>query len=417
MTVGVKAKRPERTDTIGLWNAFRFPLERRPLDRHAPPLLKVWSSVHDPGYLWPPRIGNRMKHLLYLSIAIPTLAGCSTELDINAPYKDITIVYGLLNMRDSVHYVKINKAFLGEGDAYVYAQIPDSNEWGDGVITSAKVYRVLNGDRIDTFPLYDTLITDRLPGTFYSPDEQLFYFKDWYTENMPQNGIPVTMHLDEDSEYDLELVVKGQTLSASTTIVNDFSFQPADQVVSNPVNLITVNGLGEFELNWSSDRDGKRYVADYRFNYREVQGTDTTDRFITQRLGNDISANSSSSESMSVVLDGAAFYSTIATLIPDDPTVDKRIFTGMDFIVSVANDEFHTFLTLSEPISGIIEDRPSYSNVTNGYGIFAGRYVKTIYDKALGALSLQELVDGNQTANLRFCSSHPNDFFSPYYCP
>ncbi len=357
-----------------------------------------------------------MTHLLYLSIDITTLAGCSTELDINAPYKDITIVYGLLNMRDSVHYVKINKAFLGEGDAYVYAQIPDSNEW-DTTVISGRVFRVENGTRTVSFPLTPTTITDREPGTFYAPEQRVYTFKETFLDSMQQNGIYMPIYLNANWEYDLELNVKGQMISARTTIVNDFSFQAADQSLSIPINLITANGFSDFELNWTTNRDGKRYVADYRFNYREARGTDTTDHFITQRLGTKISANSDNNEAMGVLMGGEAFYSTLATLIPEDPTVDKRIFTGVDFVISVANDEFHTFLTLSEPVSGIIEDRPAYSNVTNGYGIFAGRYVKTVYGKALGALSLQELVEGSQTANLRFCTSHPNDIFSPYYCP
>ena len=357
-----------------------------------------------------------MKHLLYLSIAITTLAGCSTELELNAPYKDITIVYGLLNMRDSVHYVKINKAFLGEGDAYVYAQIPDSNEWGDGAISTAKIHRLENGVRTESFDLTPTTVTDREPGIFYAPDQKVFTFRETFTEEETQNGVPVTFYLNENWEYELELVVKGQTISATTTVVNDFSFQSADQSLEIPVNLVTPSGLGEFELNWTSNRDGKRYVADYRFNYREVRGSDTTDHTITQRLGTDVSANTDNNEAMSVLLDGAAFYSTLATLIPVDPAVDKRIFIGMDFVISVANDEFHTFLTLSEPVSGIIEDRPSYSNVANGYGIFAGRYTKSIFGKALSDESLEELIDGDRTAMLRFCSGHPRNNGTPYDC-
>src|SRR6188768_905082 len=127
-----------------------------------------------------------MKHLLYLSIAIATLAGCSTELDINAPYKDITVVYGLLNMRDSVHYVKINKAFLGEGDAYVYAQIPDSNEWEDGAITTARMHRLENGERTEAFELTPTTITDREPGIFYSPNQKVYTFRETFTDEILQ---------------------------------------------------------------------------------------------------------------------------------------------------------------------------------------------------------------------------------------
>jgi len=360
-----------------------------------------------------------MNRIALIIGAAALFAGCSTELDINAPYKDITVVYGLLNMRDSVQYVKVNKAYLGDGDAYIYAQIQDSNEWNSNAITNAKVHRVLNGQRVSSFDLVPTPVTDREPGIFYAPNQLLYSFQDTYTRQVLQNGIPVTMHLDEDSDYELELTVKGQTISATTTIVDDFSFQAADQSLEVAVRLVTpAGGLDQFELNWTSNKDGKRYAAEYRFNYKEVRGTDTTDLLsITQGLGKVVSASSSINEPMGLNMDGGQFFSTLASQIPTDPSVDKRIFLGLDFIIYVANDEFHTFLSLGEPVSGIIEDRPSYTNLVNGYGIFAGRYVKRIIGKRLDENTLGELVDGNLTSQLRFCTGIPADSNSPYFCP
>ncbi len=358
-----------------------------------------------------------MKRAAIIIGAAATLWGCSTDLDINAPYKDITVVYGLLNTRDSVQYVKINKAYLGEGDAYVFAQIPDSNEWGNS-INLAKVHRVVNGVRQASFDLRDTLITNREPGDFYSPEQTVFKFEDTFRETVLQNGQPVTLYLDEDADYELELEVKGQPVSSTTSIVNDFSFQAADQSLTIPVNLMNGSNYSSFELNWNSNRDGKRYVAEYRFNYKEVRGSDTTELLtITQRLGTQVSTSSTTNQPMAATVEGLQFFNTLINVIPDDPTVSKRIFLGLDFVVSVANDEFHTYLTLTEPVSGIIEDRPTYSNVTNGYGIFGSRYNKYIIGKNLGPTTMAELVDGNITANLRFCTAIPIDVNSPYYCP
>ena len=78
------------------------------------------------------------RRTIALLILPAVFAACSTELEVSAPYKDITVVYGVLSTRatdgvsdETRHYVKINKAFLGEGDALVYAQIPDSTEYDD----------------------------------------------------------------------------------------------------------------------------------------------------------------------------------------------------------------------------------------------------------------------------------------------
>ena len=84
------------------------------------------------GYLWALFMENMpMNSLLRFLLPAVFLFGCSTDLEINAPYKNITIVYGLMSTKDAsdVHFVKINKAFLGDGDAFVFAQVRDSNEY------------------------------------------------------------------------------------------------------------------------------------------------------------------------------------------------------------------------------------------------------------------------------------------------
>ncbi len=354
-----------------------------------------------------------MKRILILLVTGGTFLGCSTDLDINAPYKDITIVYGLMNMRDSVHYIKINKAFLGEGNAFDYAQIPDSNEYGEGDITYAKVFRKANGNRVDSFPLRDTILGDRLPGTFYGPEQRLYYFVENQTYALPQSQI--TVHLEQESTYELDLEVRGERLRSETSVVNDFSLFPTLQDPSFEVNLMALagGGYGSYQVRWSSNRDGKRYEVSYRFNYLEIRGSDTLSKSFTQKLGTRVALNSQVSEQMSLIMDGELFFSAVGNLVPVDPAVSKRVFNGLDFLINVANDEFHTFLTLSAPISGIVEVRPEYTNIENGLGIFGGRYYKNALNKVLNTAGYNELINGPYTAGRRFCRAFN---VGPDYC-
>lgn len=345
-----------------------------------------------------------MKRIAFLFVIASVLAGCSTDLDINAPYKNVTVVYGLLNQLDSVQYVKINKAYLGAGDALVYTQIADSNEWADGDITVARVHRVLNGNRVGTFNLEQTTFTNREPGIFYSPNQKMYKFVD-NTGYPPLNlaGVAVPVYLDQESTYELELVIKGETISSTTSIVDKFNVQGPDQDLSIDMNLKNSLGYQDWIFNWTSGVDGKRYEASYRFNYREVRGTDTTEvKSITRAMGRVVSSNTGGTEAMERILEAESFYSTVASGIPTDPTVTSRIFVGIDLVIDVANDEFHTFLSLTEPISGIVQDRPSYSNVVNGIGLFGSRFQRQIIGKQLGGSSLVELADGTYTAQLGF---------------
>lgn len=346
-----------------------------------------------------------MKNIVFLLAAVGILSSCSTDLDINAPYKNITVVYGLLNQRDSIQYIKINKAYLGEGDALLFAQIADSNQWADADITVAQVHRVQNGTRMGTFQLEPTIFTNREPGVFYSPDQKLYKFVDpEIYDSLSINGDRIKVYLDQESTYELELVVKGETISATTTIIDDFSFQGADQNPDVPINLRSSNSYQNWALNWTSGRDGKRYEVSYRFNYREFRGSDSSDVLsITRPMGRSISSNTGSTEPMERTLESELFYSSLSGNITSDPTVTKRKFVSLDLLVAVANDEFHTYLSLTEPVSGIIEDRPTYSNIVNGVGLFGSRYNRDIIGKELNGISLNELISGQYTAQLLFC--------------
>jgi actin-like ATPase involved in cell morphogenesis len=204
---------------------------------------------------------------------------------------------------------------------------------------------------VATFDLRDTLITNREPGDFYSPYQRLYYFEDPFRTTIQEGGSSTTLYLDKDSEYELELNVKDQIIRATTDIIDDFRYLGPDPDVTHRVELMFQNSYGTFELNWRSGIHGKRYVASYRFNYREVRGTEVSDiRSFTIRLGTSVSDDSGETESMYATMDGQSFFNAIASHVPTDPTVTARRFVGLDFLVSAANDEFHTYLTLDEPV-------------------------------------------------------------------
>lgn len=365
-----------------------------------------------------------MQYRLFTPLVVAVvLASCSNDLDINADYEDRTVVYGLLNQRDSVHFVKVNKAFLGEGDANAMALVRDSSEYADEDITTAEVQRLDgNGNVVETYQLHDTLVTNREPGAFYSPVQKLYYFTTPFNQYLPPNN-PTTgsrMFLAQDQSYRLRLVVNGKEVTATTPIANDFSISPQDQDTVNSASRIAfINSAGEYlnySFDWTAKYDDKRFVVSYRFRYDEVTGTDTVHQAFSQKIGTRVSSNSAVWEDLSVTVNGQAFFSGLSGFIRTNPnwaSVDRRIFRGMDFLVSVANDDFHTYLTLTEPVSGIIEDRPTYSNLQNAIGVWGSRYTKNVVGKRFNGNTLAELVEGQFTSDLHFCSAlDPGGAFS-----
>jgi len=329
--------------------------------------------------------------ILLTLVSLIGFSGCSTDLDINAPYREFTVIYAAFDQNETTHLVKINKSFLGEGNALDFAQVQDSSEYSQDEL-EVFVHRIENGNITATYTLNDTVLTDRVPGTFYYPEQTLYTF----------NAV-----IDENAEYEVEARVRDEVFRGRTNIVNSFSI---DQSTSNPnVRLSFYNQNSSTyqpdEIEWDSGLNGKRYVVSYRFKWREVIGADTTDKSFTRTVGQRIATNTGGGQALQAVVNGLDFYTSIGNLIPEDPAVDVRIFDFVDIIWEVANEDLHIFLQLNEPVTGIVENRPPFTNVDNeGLGIVVSRLTQVVEDKTLREESLLELVTGQFTGNLKFCS-------------
>jgi Domain of unknown function (DUF4249) len=67
------------------------------------------------------------KQYLIVLLAVATLLtwGCKTDFEVYAPEKEIRSVYCVLNLEDTVQYVRVAKAFQYKGDAIAYAATTD----------------------------------------------------------------------------------------------------------------------------------------------------------------------------------------------------------------------------------------------------------------------------------------------------
>ena len=88
-----------------------------------------------------------------------SLLSCSKDFNSNAPYRDATIVYGIINADEDVQYVKIYKGFLTDGNAYDAAQIYDSLYYFDKITVELEEYS--NGRKISSHVLDTTTAIPR----------------------------------------------------------------------------------------------------------------------------------------------------------------------------------------------------------------------------------------------------------------
>ncbi|MEY4596449.1 MAG: hypothetical protein RLZZ506_867, partial [Bacteroidota bacterium] len=119
-----------------------------------------------------------MRFLKYLSIFVAgalALSSCEEDIILDGDFVETAVVYGLLDQADSIHMIKITRAFIGPGSALDIAQIPDSSYFEQ---VEATVSEVVNGQVTRTWTLQDTLVQDKdTNGLFYGPEQKAFYFK------------------------------------------------------------------------------------------------------------------------------------------------------------------------------------------------------------------------------------------------
>ena len=354
-----------------------------------------------------------MRHL-FTKLFLVVLAGggifsCSTDVDLNGDWQDITIVYGLLDQDDNVHFVRINKAFLGDGNALLFAQVRDSSEYSNSNMI-AYIQEKVSGTVVRTFPLRDTTIGNRDPGVFYGPDQTVYYF--------------LANDLDENATYELNIEI-GQdqsdlkVVTASTNLVKSFIFSqptkngtpgfPSSQITYATANSSTSNFYPTSSIKWQTAKDGERYETKLTLNYLEVTPTDSVMRSIDWNLGVQKAVDLDGGDEMEKAVAGDLFYQWVASKISNTPELNgndviRRKFRGIDYTVTVAGEELNIYMELNEPVTGIVQSRPSYTNVINGTGLFSSRYKQTVDFKWLDRSSLKELTNGQYTTSFNFCN-------------
>lgn len=307
-----------------------------------------------------------MRKVLVFTISIITLflGSCSNDLEINAPWKDVTVVFGLLNKNETTHYVRISKAFLGEGDAIEFASQFDSLYY-DTTLLNVTVYQVYNGNVVDSFPCKVVTDIQKDPGIFSSPSQILYAFDATLTSSIRENSI-------------YRLVVKntrtGNIATSETELVKNITLAAP----SNIMQEIALYPQNATFIKWKTGENGKMYELFLRFKYREYSALnpgDIVSKVVELNLGRITNDNTTGNKEMTMNIENATIYQALYAAIPkstiENPMV--RIADSLQFQINVAADDMTTYLNVNQPSNTIAQERPQYTNVENGLGLFSSR--------------------------------------------
>ena len=292
------------------------------------------------------------------------LYSCSTDVDLYADYKDITVVYGLLDSGKDTNYIKINKAFLGPGNALDIALIDDSCNYPGKLDAKLIEYKGSatgsNYHQTRVLPLDTITIFNKDLGIFYAPKQLVYYTKAKLNNNI------------ENSTYKYELQIdRGDTLiTASTEMVGGSGFT---------VFLSQLDFSSEYgRIKWQRCPNAAIYELILKFYFTEVGPTnDSVQRCMTWSLGTfPASSLTEESNSLSIQYKSSLFFPNLASFLGNDTTknVDRLVFEpSLVLSIAAGGDELYNFISVNGPSSSIAQNIPEYTNVNGGYGVFSSR--------------------------------------------
>ena len=343
-----------------------------------------------------------MKYLIISLIALATFFSCETDVDVNAPYDRIPIVYGVLDQSTDTQWIKINKSFLGT-DNLSYPSINDSMYFDK---VEVKVEEVDDNGNVGNVFSLDSKFVPVTPGSgiFFTGQQRVYYF------------VPST--LDNTKKYRIIGNGDGRDFSATTNIIEpfDFSFKFKNTTLVNDIKLYNTGNYIDIKPEWAQSPDAESYDVTMRFHYTEHRNGNIYQKFIDWNMG---SAKPTSSGNLKLTTNAESFFVRLSTSkdLIDTVGVTKRVIGSVDFRVTSANLILKTYIDVSKPNSGIAFDRPDYTNIDGGRGVWASRFTAEITGRNLSEKTVEHLYNGSYTANFKFCSDNPAWSSDPYYCP
>jgi len=367
---------------------------------------------------------------VFLLAAIFTLGftRCSTDVDLTAPYVSIPVVFGLLDAEADTQWVRINRTWLGDGDQTQIALIADSSEYEPSRL-SARFVEVDDNDNVTrVFELKDTLLQNKdEDGVFFAPEHQAYYAATLGNES-----------LNPDALYRLEIVIDDSiNVTAETNMISasagDIQQPPAglDNIKLNLANVGPSQVVyPNYPFKWRSAAGASRYDAVLLVHFTEYYWADdfhtvledSLVRTLEMPIGTVDPSDDEGNQQLEKLFDGQVFFTTLSTRLDKNIRITRtlgywdgedQIARAFDFLLIVANEELAIYLDVNAPVTGIIQERPEWSNINGGLGLWASRTTQSVKGLGYTTDTIEHLQEGDDTAELNFCTPNP---FSDYTC-
>jgi hypothetical protein len=303
-----------------------------------------------------------MKKLLFLLALAGSLyfAACSNDFDVAAPWKDIPVVYGLLNIQDSAHYIRVEKAYLDpDANALDLAKIADSLYYDNVTI---QLERVSNGQvftlqrvdgNLEGYPRKDGIFANA-PNYLYKIDSAAILLK-----SNEAIRLKITRG-DNLPEVTAEAVMLGTSKLAKPDLTANQRFD-FDYDEKSVVSWIPSGNARIFDvilnINYAEFKtENPSVIENKSFRWVWAQGV----------------RNENNSFSLSLDKLGLEFYQILADNLDAQLNI-QRVFKNIDVVIIAGGESLEKYVNVALANTGITgsQEIPVYTNLSEGRGVFS----------------------------------------------
>lgn len=339
--------------------------------------------------------------LPFAAISALFMGSCSEKFNVAAPYKEMTVVYGFLDMSDTAHYVRIQKAFLDENkSALTMATESDSNFFTD---LSVRVERYTVGTSprlIDSISLSKVNLDNegypKQPGIFFTAPNYAYKFTG--ALNPLYNYRLKITHLTSGAidSVDAQVIDTNRKVFGVPSIDDNTSTMSFYSVLTG--RTYTVDGSYTIPSNLATSpvAMGQAYI---RFNWVDsnIVAKTTARKYVDYDAG----YIGISTTNFDFKVDNLSLYSALSNGMGDAPANTIRLLDRCDISVYVTTSDYSDYLAaLSIQGNGLTgsEIAPIYTNVKgeNVLGFYTSRAMRTgkvtISEKTIDSLVASPLL-------------------------
>lgn len=328
--------------------------------------------------------------IVHICMAFTLTTGCRQDFDITTDYVETPVVYGLLDASDSIHYVRIQRAFLDTNtSALQVATRFDSIYYPDVLAVSIRddsTGQLYPFERIEG----DSVGLPKSPGIFNN-DHNILY--------------RLQAILNPSHAYTLQVdhLQQGWRLTSNTILVGEIaSIVPDAQYVANWQGT-TDELIG---LAWKRTDNALVYDLQAYFDYWEYPNSAPGDSILHTIPFTLLKASVANLVAPDFIVTHTyatrAFFQEIAAQIPIDTTVVRKA-QQIRFTLSAGGEALGMWVANQQVQQGITagNNLTTYTNIEGGIGIFSSRSQES-FTSPIGRRMLDSLQYGQVTRHIGF---------------